>query len=138
MAAIQAERAKKMARKCGLAGLQKSKGLQEQQFQVHFSTRNGRNLTISGIKTPGNRGKSPLSCRRKNPIEGENPQKSRFRGFACPTAPRAFAGDLFLAKDFHRIIFRERRFGTFSLKIDIVPAFGACEHDSVCVAHTSG
>ena len=29
---------KKMARKCGLAGLHESKGLQEQQFQVHFTT----------------------------------------------------------------------------------------------------
>jgi hypothetical protein len=46
-------RAKKMARKCGLAGLQKSKGLQEQQFQLHFSTLNRRNLTISSIKPGG-------------------------------------------------------------------------------------
>jgi hypothetical protein len=50
-AAILPDRAKKMARKCGLAGLHESKGLQEQQFQAHFTTWNWRYLTLSGIKS---------------------------------------------------------------------------------------
>jgi hypothetical protein len=81
--------------------------------------------------------KYPLPGWRENPIKRENPQEPRFRCFACPPAPRAFTGNIFLAENFHRVIFRERWLGTFSLEIDIVPTLGACKNDSVCVTHTS-
>ena len=76
-----------------------------------------------------------LSCRGKDPIEGQDSQEPRFGCFASPAASGAFAGNFFLAENFHGFIFRECRFGTFSLEVDRVPAFGACEDDSVSIAH---
>src|SRR5580692_2983788 len=61
----------------------------------------------------------PSACWRKNPIEGQNPQKPGFRYFAAPAASRAFAGQMFIPKDFHGFILGEGRLRALPLQIDV-------------------
>lgn len=81
------------------------------------------------------RRKGPSICRRKDPIKWQNSQKPRFRYFSVPATSRILTGNFLLPKDFHRLVFRERRLGALPLQIDIVPVFWARKHDSVRFTH---
>jgi hypothetical protein len=52
-----------------------------------------------------------------------------------PAAIWIRAGDVLISKHFHRLDFRKRWRRAFPLKVDVVPAFGALEDDSVSFAH---
>ena len=95
----------------------------------------GNGIKSSGLTRRTNRRRIRSICRGKDPIKGQNSQEPRFRYFSVPATSRAIAGNFLFAEYFHRLVFRERRFGALPLQIDIVPTFGARKNNSVGFTH---
>jgi hypothetical protein len=75
--------------------------------------------------------------RREDPIKRQDSQELCFGCFPVPAAIGIGARDLLVSKHFHRLRVRKRCRGALPLKVDVVTAFGALEHDSVSFAHDS-
>jgi hypothetical protein len=73
--------------------------------------------------------------RRENPIKRQNAQESGPGHLPVPAACGIDARDFFVAKHLDGFDGRERRFGAFPLKVDVVAPLGALEHKLVCFAH---
>jgi hypothetical protein len=76
------------------------------------------------------------SGRREYPIERHDSEESCFGCLSVPATIWICAGELLISKHFHGLVVRKRCRRAFPLKVDVVAAFGAFEHDSVCFAHT--
>jgi hypothetical protein len=89
------------------------------------------------IENVCDRAKQCSSGRRQYPIKRQDSQESCFGCLSVPPTIWIRTGDLFISKHFHRLGVRKRCRGALPLKVDVVAAFGAFEHESVRFVHGS-